>query len=210
MIDLNELPDDANSEMRFTGGIGVEDPMYCTQPVAPPPGGEYNEVVGESPNPMSTQQAPAAPEEAMQTEGDTFDDTTTIGETGGTIGQGVVGNDNDDEAWSQPKEPFIGMRFDTLEGAKEHYNAYALRLGFSIKMNTSRKSTKSGLLEKQQFVCNKFRKPKVDDGGAETAPVLDVIEDFNGDADDGEDDEIVFLDDECKKKKNLRKESEIQ
>ena len=157
MIDLNELPDDdGHSEVRFTSGVGVEDPMYCTQPNAPLPGGVYNEVVGESPNPISTQHAPAVPEEAMQTEGDTFDDTTMFGEIGGTIGQGVVGNDNDDEAWSQPREPFIGMRFDTLEGAKEHYNAYALRLGFSIKMNTSRKNTKTGKLEKQQFVCNKF------------------------------------------------------
>ena len=127
MIDLNELPDDdGHSEVRFTGGIGVEDPMYCTQPNAPQPGGVYNEVVGELPNPMSTQHAPAMPKEAMQTEGDTFDDTITFAETGGTIGQGVVGNDNDDEAWSQPREPFIGMRFDTLECAQEHYNAYAL------------------------------------------------------------------------------------
>ena len=149
MIDLNEMPDDANSELRSMGGVGVEDPMYCTQPIATPPGGQNIEVVAESPNPMSTQHAPAAPEEAVQTEGDTFDDTTTLGETGGTIGQEGVGNDNDDEAWSQPKEPFVGMRFDTLEGAKEHYNAYALRLGFSIKMNTSRKSAYTRQLEKQ-------------------------------------------------------------
>ena len=63
---------------------------------------------------------------------------------------------NDDEAWSQPKEPYVGMRFDTLEDAKVHYNAYSLQMGFSIKMNSSRKDMKSGELIKQQFVCNKF------------------------------------------------------
>ncbi|KQJ88792.1 hypothetical protein BRADI_4g21230v3 [Brachypodium distachyon] len=36
-------------------------------------------------------------------------------------------------------EPFLGMRFDTLAGAKEHYNAYARVKCFSIKANTSRK-----------------------------------------------------------------------
>ena len=63
-------------------------------------------------------------------------------------------------AGSQPMEPFVGMRFDTLQGAKDHYNDYALKIGFSIKMNTSRRNSYTNILEKQQVTCNKFRKPK--------------------------------------------------
>ena len=85
----------------------------------------------------------------------TLDGTGAAGDTGGTVGNGL-GAENDDEAWSQPKGPYVGMRFDTLEGAKEHYNAYALQIGFSIKMNSLRKDMKIGELIKQQFVCNKF------------------------------------------------------
>ena len=111
--------------------------------------------------------------------------------------------ENDDEAWSRPKEPYVGIRFDTVEGAKEHYNAYALQLGFSVKKNTLRKSVKTAELIKQQFVCNKFRKPKVDDGGAETIPALDKIAEQGENID--EEDEIVFLDDESKLKKKTKK-----
>jgi hypothetical protein len=59
------------------------------------------------------------------------------------------------------------MRYDTLELAKEHYNWYAARKGFSINLNTNRRSTYTGVLEKQQFACNKFRKPKNLDNDAE-------------------------------------------
>ena len=95
------------------------------------------------------------------------------------------------------------MRFDTLEDAKVHYNAYSLQMGFSIKMNSSRKDMKTRELIKQQFVCNKFRKPDVDDGGAEKIPVLDdIVEQAK---DDNEDEAIVFLDDDSKGKKRSKK-----
>ena len=87
-------------------------------------------------------------------------------------------DEGDDEALSQPNDPHVGMRYDTLEGVKEHYNAYAARTGFSVKANTSRKSVFTGQLEKLQFVCNKFRKPKGDVVGAErpmdTGPIIDT------------------------------------
>jgi hypothetical protein len=50
-------------------------------------------------------------------------------------------------------------------------------MGFSIKMNTLRRTPHTNELVKQQFCCNKYKKPKVDDGGAEGAPVLDTIPD---------------------------------
>ncbi|KQK13529.2 hypothetical protein BRADI_1g10750v3, partial [Brachypodium distachyon] len=80
----------------------------------------------------------------------------------------IPDNDNtdeqfpEDEVLSQPHEPYLGMRFDTLSCAKDHYNAYALVNGFSIRSSTSRRSLYTNEVEKQLFVCNKFRKPKVD------------------------------------------------
>ncbi|PNT67609.1 hypothetical protein BRADI_3g29467v3, partial [Brachypodium distachyon] len=61
-----------------------------------------------------------------------------------------------------PHEPYLGMRYDTLLCAKNHYNAYTLVKGFSIRSSTSRRSLYTNEVEKQLFVCNKFRKPKVD------------------------------------------------
>ena len=54
----------------------------------------------------------------------------------------------DEEAGSQPQQPYVGMRFDTLEDAREHYNRYALMEGFSIKSNTSlhRRARKTAIL----------------------------------------------------------------
>lgn len=57
----------------------------------------------------------------------------------------------DTEVWSSPQEPFVGMEFDSLMGAKAHYNVYALSLGFSVKSNTSRRSAYTGVLEKHTF-----------------------------------------------------------
>ncbi|KAI5013338.1 hypothetical protein ZWY2020_028292 [Hordeum vulgare] len=52
----------------------------------------------------------------------TLDGTCIVGDTEGTVGNELPGleGENDDEGWSQPKELYLGMRFDTLEGAKEH------------------------------------------------------------------------------------------
>ena len=67
---------------------------------------------------------------------------------------------------------------------------------------------KTGELIKQQFVCNKFRKSDVDDGGAEKIPVLDdIVEQAK---DDNEDEAIVFLDDDSKGKKGARNKKELK
>jgi hypothetical protein len=63
---------------------------------------------------------------------------------------------------SSPSEPFLGMRFDTLKAAKAHYSAYAGNIGFSVKSHQSKKKAHTNELEKQQFVCNKFRRPKTE------------------------------------------------
>ncbi|KAI4982441.1 hypothetical protein ZWY2020_022933 [Hordeum vulgare] len=122
----------------------------------------------------SNTQVPAAV--ASESDGHTLDGTGAPSDTRGTVPSGF-GAENDDEAWSQPKEPHVGMTFDTLEGAKSHYSSYSLQIDFSIKMNTSRKAAKTGELVKQQFVCNNFRMPKVGDRGAKKIPMLDEIVD---------------------------------
>ena len=62
-----------------------------------------------------------------------------------------------------PGEPYVGMTFDSMPLAKSYYNDYANRVGFSIKSNTSRRNTITKELEKQQFVCNKYKKPSDDE-----------------------------------------------
>ena len=165
--------------------------------------------MSDSPNPPTTQNVTDPSMQAMHTKEHTLDDIDTLGATGGTAGHEGAGGDadNDDEVWSQPKEPSLGTRFDTLQGAREYYNAYAQHVGFSIKMNTSRRSTVTGEIDKYQFVCNKFRKPKNDDHGTVTAPSVEMLEDPSegGNADDGEDNVIVFADDAADKKKKRKK-----
>ncbi|KAI4990392.1 hypothetical protein ZWY2020_038755 [Hordeum vulgare] len=75
-------------------------------------------------------------------DGHTLDGTGTAEDIGGTVANGL-GVENDDEAWSQPKEPCVGIRFDTLEGAIDHYNAYALQLGFN-QSEYIRRNVKAG------------------------------------------------------------------
>ncbi|KAM0831333.1 hypothetical protein ACQ4PT_065626 [Festuca glaucescens] len=58
-----------------------------------------------------------------------------------------------------PKVPFVGMVFDSVEAALVHYNRYAKHIGFSVKIQSSRKSTKDGEKDKSVFVCNKSGKP---------------------------------------------------
>lgn len=57
-------------------------------------------------------------------------------------------------------EPYVGMNFESLLDARNAYNTYAYRFGFSIKANTSRRSAYTKEVEKQQFVCNMYKKPQ--------------------------------------------------
>jgi hypothetical protein len=167
-LDLNATP---------TEDVEMDDvePLFCTQAVPEP-------VVGESQDPDSDvheavvansdrysgrghehngEQAATAGNQSFPTT--TFPtDTTTNPDfaEGGSDGEAVGITE---EILSSPQEPFLGMRFDTLADARAHYNAYAAKLGFSIKNNTSKKKAHTNELEKQQFVCNKYRAPKTEE-----------------------------------------------
>ena len=72
-------------------------------------------------------------------------------------------------------------------------------------MNTSRRSDITGQMEKYQFVCNKFRKPKNEDTGGKTADPCGVEDPRGGaDDDDGEDNVIIFVDDDVEQKNKTK------
>ncbi|KQJ87711.1 hypothetical protein BRADI_4g13211v3 [Brachypodium distachyon] len=177
MLDLNEIPCDLDD-----GFGGCVEPAYCTPaiPVA------VHEEVGESPATIRIAdnepliRAPIAGDSTAVADDTNVvaDDTNVVAEDSVGVAEETTGvacdaPDNIEqeiECSSQPQEPFLGMRFDTLAGAKAHYNAYARVMGFSIKSNTSRWSAYTNLVEKQQFVCNRFRKPKpVDDAAGKSS-----------------------------------------
>uniref|UniRef100_A0A0E0MEK3 SWIM-type domain-containing protein n=1 Tax=Oryza punctata TaxID=4537 RepID=A0A0E0MEK3_ORYPU len=82
--------------------------------------------------------------------------------TANTISSEDSGTD-DSEAQSAPSQdfpcntqvPYLTLTFNSEEEARAHFNRYAKRIGFSIKINTSRKSAKDGERDKVMFVCNK-------------------------------------------------------
>ncbi|SPT18322.1 unnamed protein product [Triticum aestivum] len=162
MLDLNELPPDLNELPRdmdqqqpnIPQGNLIENgrSVYYTQTSRGPNPMGHDNVAGQP----STRGVPVVV--SLQSESHTLDDTGTAanvpGPTRTELGAGAVdgdvqGEEGEDEAGSQPMEPYVGMRFDTLQIAKDHYNSYALRMGFSVKMNTSRRT--GNVLIKQQF-----------------------------------------------------------
>jgi hypothetical protein len=187
ILDLNMLPADLD-------GNDEGDPLFCTQ--IPSAGGYATiEGVGESPDLLDQEHGGVVPEvlgakihvgisAATGGSDEQATDANVANPVAATIPSGTetlppadgtnvpLGDEGGDatEVRSTPEEPYVGMRFDTIEEAKLHYNAYAKRLGFSIKSNTSRRSAFTGVLNKQQFCCNKFRKPRTDNVPAVPEP----------------------------------------
>ncbi|KAE8778881.1 hypothetical protein D1007_48207 [Hordeum vulgare] len=71
-------------------------------------------------------------------------------------------------------------------GVKTHYKAYALRVGFLMKANTSRRSGYTNMLEKQTFCCNKSGKPKINQEDV-CAPVFEKLSSDSEESGDGQD-----------------------
>lgn len=57
--------------------------------------------------------------------------------------------------WSTLQMPYNGMSFASLEEAKEYYSSYVKRTGFSIRTNTSCRSTITREMQKVHFMCDK-------------------------------------------------------
>lgn len=63
---------------------------------------------------------------------------------------------------SDPPEPDIGMEFESAEEAREFYEMYGRRMGFTIRNNRTRRSLKDNSIIGREYVCSKegFRAEK--------------------------------------------------
>ena len=85
-------------------------------------------------------------------------------------------------------DPHVGMLFESLIDARNAYNAYAYRIGFSMKANTSRRSAYTQEVEKQQFVCNRFKKPGSEEVDVDKMINQSYVDDSDCSSDVGESD----------------------
>lgn len=67
----------------------------------------------------------------------------------------IIPDEIGEEVVSTPQMPFNGQTFDTKVEAREYYNAYAKRNGFSIRTGTSRRAAVTREMSKVSFVCNR-------------------------------------------------------
>lgn len=67
----------------------------------------------------------------------------------------IIPDEIGEEVVSTPQMPFNGQAFDTKVEAREYYNAYAKRNGFSIRTGTSRRAAVTREMSKVSFVCNR-------------------------------------------------------
>lgn len=56
---------------------------------------------------------------------------------------------------SEPTEPYIGMEFDSAEEAREFYEMFGRRVGFTIRNNRTRRSLKDNSIIGREYVCSK-------------------------------------------------------
>ena len=70
-----------------------------------------------------------------------------------------VSSEEEDVVCSQPVVPFMGMEFDSVEEARRVYNAYAFKMGFNIRVASSRNSTVTKKLIRKEFECTHARRP---------------------------------------------------
>ncbi|KAJ6741190.1 hypothetical protein OIU79_001169 [Salix purpurea] len=92
---------------------------------------------------------------------ETFDDQETADDE---LADNLDGNDNiieqsiqDFPVGLQPFEPYIGMEFESAEYAREFYELYGRRMGFTIRNNRTRQSQGGG--------CNAMLRIAAKDGG---------------------------------------------
>ena len=52
-------------------------------------------------------------------------------------------------------DPYVGMKFESEEAAMVHYDAYAKRVGFIIRVGNCHRSGRDGSVISRRFLCNK-------------------------------------------------------
>uniref|UniRef100_K4A226 SWIM-type domain-containing protein n=1 Tax=Setaria italica TaxID=4555 RepID=K4A226_SETIT len=104
-----------------------------------------------------------------------------------------VYHEDEDVVCSQLIMPKVGMEFDTIQEARRVYNEYAMKLGFNIRVASSRNSNVTKELIRKEWECSHARKPALDgeDNGEENTLVsrstndtatliMGVLADFHG------------------------------
>jgi hypothetical protein len=69
----------------------------------------------------------------------------------------VVYEEEEDVVSSQPVAPFVGMEFDTIDEAFRVYNNYAFKMGFTVRVGSSRKSLVTKELIRKEYECSHAR-----------------------------------------------------
>ncbi|CAN6347006.1 unnamed protein product, partial [Urochloa humidicola] len=77
--------------------------------------------------------------------------------------------EDEDVVCSQPMVPHMGMVFDTPKEAYNLYNDYAFKMGFSIRIASSRKSSVTKELIRKEWECNHARKADSEGEGSNSA-----------------------------------------
>uniref|UniRef100_K3ZL59 Protein FAR1-RELATED SEQUENCE n=1 Tax=Setaria italica TaxID=4555 RepID=K3ZL59_SETIT len=91
-----------------------------------------------------------------------------------------VYHEDEDVVCSQPVVPCVGMEFDTIQEARSVYNDYALKMGFNIRVASSRNSNVTKGLIRKEWECSHARKPPqegADDGEEETTSASTLTND---------------------------------
>ncbi|XP_010101241.2 protein FAR1-RELATED SEQUENCE 5 [Morus notabilis] len=72
------------------------------------------------------------------------------------VGKGNEENCSKDDESNEVniEEPYVGQEFDSEDAAHSFYTAYAMRMGFIVRMDCLRRS-RDGTVIKRTFVCNK-------------------------------------------------------
>ena len=176
-MDLNQLPPDFDYDFisRHTEDAIESSPKNCTQP------------------PPIQQDSPSIADVRLSLEETHLQDVqqenadNTLVAVGDIVVSDITGQvlHEEGEVWSTPQVPYTGMTFGSVVEARGYYNAYAKRIGFSIRTNTSRRSGITKVLEKIQFVCNKEGKGKKSKTDENTEEPTD-----DSDEDDSEQDDV--------------------
>ena len=167
-MDLNQFPSEVDFD--FLDAVNTS-PSYCTQvPLvdASLEGDEHNGVDNPSNADATTQNADGCPLNNQEST--------------------VVTEEVVEYIWLTPPVPYTWQAFSTKQEAREFYNSYAKRIGFSVRTSTTRLSGVTREQNKVQFVCNKEgrqRKTKEEQPVAETDDSNFDEDSYPNDCDEG-------------------------
>jgi len=176
-MDLNEFPPEFDYDFLDES---IANPSYCTHaPLcdASLRGSEHNNASNDLYNQNDSDNQNANACSLNNPEDDAAPDQLVLDVT----------EEVEEDIWLTPPVPYAGQTFSSKQEAREFYNSYAKRIGFSILTSCTRLSGVTREQNKVQFVYNREgrgRKPKEDQAAAESD---DSNFDNDCESDDGND-----------------------